>query len=100
VSRDRAELEGLCARVEDAIDELRQQLLRYEREIDPDSAYVLSDYLDALRLDAREAVAQGDADALAAVLDDVRQLQQDTLSRLGPDRDSSDRGDGSGDDAR
>lgn len=100
MSRERAELEALCGRVERAIDELRQQLLRYEREIDPDSAYVLSDYLDALRLDAREAVAQGDANALAAVLDDVRQLQQDTLSRLGPDHDSSDRGDGSGDGAR
>lgn len=100
MSRDRPELEALRERVDDAIDDLRQQLLRYEREIDPDSAYVLSDYLDALRLDARDAAGRGDADALAATFDDVRQLQRDTVSRLGPDRGAGDRDDGSGDDAR
>jgi hypothetical protein len=99
VSRAGPWLEALRVRVEGAIDELRQQLLRYEREIDPDSAYVLSDYLDALRLDARDAAERGDADALEATFDDVRQLQRDTVSRLGPER--GDGGsDGSGNDAR
>lgn len=100
MSRARPRLETLRARVEGAIDELRQQLLRYEREVDPDSAYVLSDYLDALRLDARDAAARGDADALAATFDDLRQLQRDTLSRLGPDHGTGGRDDGSGGDAR
>jgi hypothetical protein len=99
VSRERPRLETLRARIEGAIDELRQQLLRYELEVDPDSAYVLSDYLDALRLDAREAAERGDADALAATFDDVRQLQSDTVSRLDPGRGSSGRHDGSSDDA-
>lgn len=105
MSRAGSHLEALRARVEGAIDELRQQLLRYELEVDPDSAYVLSDYLDALRLDARDAAERGDADALAATFDDLRQLQRDTLARLGPDRgpegcDDESGDDGSGDDAR
>lgn len=70
--------------------DLRTRLLiRYEREIDPDSAYVLSDYLRALSLDAREALADADADRFEAVLQDVLDLRRDTEERLdaGPDVD-------------
>lgn len=93
MSGERPSAAALLERLEHAIDELRGQLLRYEREIDPDSAYVLSDYLDALALDARDAAADGDVTVLRSVLSDVRQLQRDTRSRLGPDRGDDGRGD-------
>ena len=79
------EARRLCSHLETAIEELRRTLLRYEREIDPDSAYVLTDYLEALRMDARSAAEQGDHDGVRAVLDDLRQLQRDTLARLDDD---------------
>ena len=63
--------------------DLRTRLLiRYEREIDPDSAYVLSDYLRALSLDAREALADADDRRFEEILQDVLDLRRDTEERL------------------
>jgi hypothetical protein len=80
--------DGLLHDIDVTLAELRRDVfLRYEREINPQSAWILSDYAASLASDTKPTSQAASHDDLVQILVDLKQMRFDTkkalLNRIG-----------------
>ena len=75
--------DGLLHDIDVTLAELRRDvLLRYEREISPQGAWILSDYATALANDRQPDAQSTSNDDLTQILLDLKQMRFDTKQTL------------------